>query len=149
MGRRYIGCEQLDYGENDPVCAPAERDRRGSDGVSKAVGWKGGGSFVFCDLAKQNQRAGGGDPGGPRCATLSEIYERILSSGFVSCRVDPTALEKGAGDFAALSLADQKRFLMEIWTKNLLYVNACDLEDEEFGICEADKSLRSVCYGED
>ena len=63
--------------------------------------------------------------------------------------MDPTALEKGAGDFAALSLEDQKRFLMEILDKNLLYVNACDLEDEEFGICEADKSFTKRFYGED
>ena len=47
------------------------------------------------------------------------------------------------------SLEDQKRFLMEILDKNLLYVNACDLEDEEFGICEADKSFTKRFYGED
>ena len=149
MGRRYIGCEQLDYGENDPVVRLQNVIAGDQTGVSKAVGWKGGGSFVFCELAKQNQREVEEIRAARDARTLSEIYERILSSGFVSCRVDPTALEKGAGDFAALSLEDQKRFLMEILDKNLLYVNACDLEDEEFGICEADKSFTKRFYGED
>ena len=30
-------------------------------------------------------------------------------------------------------LASAKRFLMEILDKNLLYVNYCDMDDEEFG----------------
>ena len=55
LGRRYIGVEQLDYGDNDSL-----RRLRGvvdgdTSGISKAVGWKGGGSFVSCRLLSLNQ----------------------------------------------------------------------------------------------
>ena len=55
MGRRYIGIEQLDYIKTLAV----ERLKKVIDGeeggISKAVDWQGGGSFIYCELAKLNQ----------------------------------------------------------------------------------------------
>lgn len=45
-------------------------------------------------------------------------------------------------------LAQQKQFLMEILDKNLLYVNACDLDDAEFAVSDADKRFTRSFYGE-
>ncbi|MBL0702935.1 MAG: site-specific DNA-methyltransferase [Sulfurospirillum sp.] len=54
MGRRYIGIEQMDYIEDISV----ERMKKVIDGeqggISKAVEWSGGGSFVYCEL-KENE----------------------------------------------------------------------------------------------
>ena len=56
----------------------------------------------------------------------------MMQSGFISYKVNPAAIEAAASDYAALSLEDKKRFLMEILDKNLLYVNYCDMEDKAF-----------------
>lgn len=52
MNRRYIGIEQMDYIETISV----ERLNKVIDGeqggISKAVGWSGGGSFVYAELAQ-------------------------------------------------------------------------------------------------
>lgn len=56
MGRRYIGCEQIDNQielNKKRLCQVIEGEQ---GGVSKAVGWQGGGSFVYCELAKANDK---------------------------------------------------------------------------------------------
>ena len=72
----------------------------------------------------------------------------MLRSGFISYKVNPKALDEAADDYAALSLEDKKRFLMEILDKNLLYVNYCDIDDEEFGISDEDKAFTRSFYRE-
>lgn len=148
MGRRYIGIEQLDYIKTLAV----ERLKKviaGEDGgISKAVNWQGGGSFVYCELAKLNQAVVEDIEAAVDDEALAGIYERMMKSGFISYKVNPADIEAAADDYAALSLDDKKRFLMEILDKNLLYVNYCDIDDEEFGISEADKAFTRSFYRE-
>lgn len=148
MGRRYIGIEQLDYIKTLAV----ERLKKVIDGeeggISKAVDWRGGGSFVYCELAKLNQAVIEDIEAATDDETLAEIYERMMKSGFISYKVNPTDIEAAADDYAALSLDDKKRFLMEILDKNLLYVNYCDIDDEEFGISDEDKAFTRSFYRE-
>lgn len=80
--------------------------------------------------------------------TLSGIYSRIVKSCFISCKVKPADIEGAAEDFSVLSLDEQKRFLMELLDKNLLYVNLCDIDDEEFDIGDSDKAFTKSFYGE-
>ena len=42
----------------------------------------------------------------------------------------------------------KKRFLMEMLDKNLLYVNYCDIDDEEFAISDEDKAFTRSFYKE-
>ena len=148
MGRRYIGIEQLDYIKTLAV----ERLKKVIDGeeggISKAVDWRGGGSFVYCELAKLNQAVIEDIEAATDDETLAEIYERMMKSGFISYKVNPTDIEAAADDYATLSLDDKKRFLMEILDKNLLYVNYCDIDDEEFGISDEDKAFTRSFYRE-
>lgn len=55
IGRRYIGVEQLEYGDNDSTVRLESVIKGDSTGISKAVNWKGGGSFVYCELTKLNR----------------------------------------------------------------------------------------------
>lgn len=62
MSRVYIGIEQLDYGKNDCVVRLRNvigsiNDKQSYDrrGISESYDWQGGGSFVYCELAKANQ----------------------------------------------------------------------------------------------
>ncbi|MGB9756148.1 MAG: site-specific DNA-methyltransferase, partial [Desulfurella sp.] len=50
MGRQYIGVEQLDYGENSVIVRLKNVINGDQTGISKAVGWKGGGDFVYLEL---------------------------------------------------------------------------------------------------
>lgn len=148
MGLQYIGCEQLDYADNDAVQRLKNVISGDQTGISKAVNWQGGGSFVYCELAKLNQNFVDEIEAAKDKEALKEVYDRIIKSGFISYKVDPTIIDEAADDFEELSLENQKRFLMEILDKNLLYVNYCDIDDEEFGISEEDKAFTRSFYRE-
>ena len=148
IGRRYIGVEQLEYGDDDSTVRLESVIKGDSTGVSKAVKWQGGGSFVYCELAKLNQTIVEEIEAATDDADLSDRYGRMVKSGFISYKVNPADIDAAADDYAALSLDDKKRFLMEILDKNLLYVNYCDIDDAEFGISDEDKAFTRSFYRE-
>lgn len=148
MGLQYIGCEQLDYGENDMLIRLNNVIVGDTTGISKAVDWPGGGSFVYCELAKANQKFVDEIQSATTTKNIQNIYKRIIATGFISSKVDPKDIDENVDEFTALSLDDQKRFLMELLDKNLLYVNYCDIDDKEFAISEEDKAFTRSFYGE-
>ena len=148
MGLRYIGCEQLDYGENDALVRLKRVISGDSTGISKTVNWQGGGSFVYCELAKLNQKYVDEIEDALDTETLQEIYKRIVNTGYISSKVNPAHIEDAADDFLKLSLVDQKRFLMELLDMNFLYVNYCDIDDEEYAVTDGDKAFTKCFYGE-
>ena len=148
MGLRYIGCEQLDYGQNDVVTRLQNVIKGDSTGISNAVNWQGGGSFVYCELAKQNQSLVEEIESAENDEELSDVRSRVLNSSFISYKVNPRVIDEAAEDYATLSFSDKKRFLMEILDKNLLYVNYCDIDDKEFGISNEDKAFTKSFYKE-
>jgi adenine-specific DNA-methyltransferase len=50
MNRRYIGIEQMDYIETISVERLKQVIEGEQGGISKAVGWNGGGSFIYAEL---------------------------------------------------------------------------------------------------
>ena len=134
-------------GKNDPLCLGFHIEGE-QGGISKEVNWQGGGSFVYCELAKLNQTIVEEIEASTDDTTLSDIYGRMVKSGFISYKVNPADIDAAADDYAALSLNDKKRFLMEILDKNLLYVNYCDIDDEEFDISDEDKAFTRSFYRE-
>lgn len=148
MNRRYITCEQMDN-QIEMIKSRLNSVVAGEKtGISSDVDWQGGGSFVYCELAKLNQTIVEEIEAATDDTTLSDIYGRMIKSGFISYKVNPADIDAAADDYAALSLSDKKRFLMEILDKNLLYVNYCDIDDEEFGISDEDKAFTRSFYRE-
>ena len=148
MGRQYIGVEQMDYIETVTI-ERLKKVMMGEDGgISKAVNWQGGGSFVYCKLAQLNQSFVDEIEAAIDEKTLKDIYDSIIKSGFISYKINPSAIDEAVNDFEELSFDDKKRFLMEILDKNLLYVNYCDIDDEEFSISEEDKAFTRSFYRE-
>lgn len=148
LRRQYIGVEQMDYIETVSVERLKKVIEGEQGGISKEVNWQGGGSFVYCELAKLNQTIMEEIEAATDDVALSDIYGRMVKSGFISYKVNPADIDAAADDYAALSLDDKKRFLMEILDKNLLYVNYCDIDDEEFGISDEDKAFTRSFYRE-
>ena len=78
---------------------------------------------------------------------IQKQNSRIIKTGFISSKVNPRDINENIDDFYALSLVEQKRFLMELLDKNLLYVNYCDIDDQEFDINDNDKQFTKSFYG--
>lgn len=136
--RRFILVEQMDYVETDTLV----RNLNARQGIAPEA------TIAYFQLAKLNQKIVEEIQSAANDAAVSDIYGRMVKSGFISCKVDPADIDAATDDYAALSLEEKKRFLMEILDKNLLYVNYCDIDDEEFGIIEEDKAFTRSFYRE-
>ena len=148
MNRRYILCEQMDYIQTFIIERLKKVIAGEQGGISKDVNWQGGGTFVYCELAKLNQAVVEEIESATGSDTLATIWGKMKKSGFISYKVDPAAIDEVAEGFDTLSLENQKKFLMELLDKNLLYVNKCDMDDAEFGISETDKAFTKSFYKE-
>lgn len=146
MSRRYIGVEQLDYGENDSLVRLQNVINGDSTGISKEVDWKGGGSFVYCELAKLNQNYADRIQIAENDKELADIWYEIKETGFISCYVNPKDINPEVEDFKSLSFEDKKHLFMELLDKNQLYVNYCDIDDEDYNISEVDKAFTKSFY---
>lgn len=117
-------------------------------GVSKRNNWQGGGSFVYCELAKLNQNYVDAIEKATTNEELTKLYADILETGFISYKVNPTDIDTNSEEFIKLSIDDKKKLLMELLDKNQLYVNYCDIDDETYGISEEDKAFTKSFYEE-
>ncbi|MBR2215547.1 MAG: site-specific DNA-methyltransferase [Selenomonadaceae bacterium] len=148
MGRRFIGVEQMDYVENITVDRLKSVIAGDNSGISSDVNWQGGGSFVYCELAKLNQSVVEKIEVAHDDDALLAVWQEMKETGFISYQVKPADIDAAAEDFLTLSMKDKKRFLMELLDKNLLYVNYCDMDDAEYKISETDKAFTRSFYRE-
>jgi adenine-specific DNA-methyltransferase len=147
MGRQYIGVEQLDYGKNSAVVRLKNVINGDQTGISKEVGWQGGGDFVYLELLKWNQNFVEKIQKAKTKAELKKLWGVMKEKAFLSYKVDIKIIDEHAKDFEELSIEDQKRFLLECLDKNHLYVNYSEIDDEEYGVSEEDKKLNKNFYG--
>ena len=146
MNRRYIGIDQMGYIE-DTACRRLTKVIEGEQGgISKSVNWQGGGSFVYCELAKANQQFADAIERASSTDELMIIWQQMQETGFLSWKVNPKEIDANAGDFTALAIEDQRRFLIECLDKNLLYVPYSEIDNAEFGISENDKKINNQFY---
>ena len=146
MGRRYIGIEQLDYGNNDSVARLKNVISGDSTGISKLVNWQGGGSFIYCELAKANQTFVDAITEATTTEELSTIWQDMKARAFISYKVDVRQIDVTKADFAELSLDDQKRFLIATLDQNMLYIPLSEMDDVTFNVSEADKALNKQFF---
>jgi adenine-specific DNA-methyltransferase len=146
MGRQYIGVEQLDYGENSAVVRLKNVINGDQTGISKEVGWQGGGDFVYLELMKWNENFVEKIKEAKTKEELKKLWATMKEKAFLSYKVDVKTIDKHAKDFDDLSIEDQKRFLFECLDKNHLYVNYSEIDDEEYGVSEEDKKLNREFY---
>lgn len=149
MNRQYIGIEQLDYGKNDSKIRLKNVIDGDKTGISKAVGWQGGGSFVYCELAKANDRFADEIEQADTSEQLKDIWGRMKATDYLNYKVDIKEVDANAESFDGLSLEDQKRFLIECLDKNLLYVALSDIDSNEYGVTEEDRRLTREFYRKD
>lgn len=146
MGRRYIGIEQMDYIESITMKRLKKVIGGEQGGISQSVNWQGGGSFVYCELAKANQQFADDIEHASSSEELVTIWEQMQETGFLSWKVNPKEINANADDFTTLAIEDQKRFLIECLDKNLLYIPYSEIDNAEFGISENDKKINNQFY---
>jgi adenine-specific DNA-methyltransferase len=144
MGRRYIGIEQLDYGEDDSVVRLNNVIRGDESGISKSANWKGGGSFVHAELIEWNEKYIQEIEKSKTTKDLIKIYEKINNDAFLVYTFDASKWDNKK--FEALSFDDQKKILLELLNMNHLYVNYKDIEDSTFKVSKEDIKLNKNFY---
>ncbi|MDY5811148.1 MAG: site-specific DNA-methyltransferase [Treponema sp.] len=146
MGRHYIGIEQMDYIKTITVERLKKVIAGEQGGISKAVDWNGGGSFVFCELAELNQKYADKIQSCKTEEEITALTEEIKNSDYISTHVIPSQINTQIQEYKDLSLEEKKQFAMEILDKNMLYINASDMEDKSFNVNDADKSFTKSFY---
>ena len=129
MNRKYIGIEQMDYIDEFVINRLIKVINGDQNGISKDVKWEKGGSFVYCELKKENQnyidKITSSDEN-----QLNKIYECIANSIYINYNTSPCELLKNKEEFDSLSFEDKKSILIDILDLNMLYENYSDIEDK-------------------
>lgn len=160
-GRQYIGIEQMDYIHDLPearlkkvigqkvkksgqLIEDLEFDQ---SGISKAVNWKGGGDFVYCELMQYNESFMDKIQKADTTQKLINIWKEIKEKGFMKYQVDLEKFEAGIEEFKKFPLDKQKHTLIDTLNKNQLYVNLSEMNDKDFKVSADDKKINKEFYG--
>jgi len=146
MKRRFIAVDQMDYISTETLKRLQKTIEGEQGGISSSVGWQGGGSFVYCELAKANQQFIDEIETAESHEILSGIWQRMQATGYLNYKINISVIDENTADFDALTVEDQKRFLIECLDKNMLYIPFSDMESEEYVINENDKRLTKEFY---
>jgi len=146
MGRKYIATEQI-ISQVEIMCNRLRDVVAGEqEGISKKIGWTGGGSFVFCHLMDLGNRFIDKIKHASTDKELINLLEQARKSSFLSYKVDPEKINPGDKDFASLSIAHKKQLLLELVDRNHLYVNHTEIEDADYRVSAEDKKLNKQFY---
>ena len=146
MKRQWILVEQMDYVKELPQARLIKVIEWEQWGISKNTNWQGGGSFVYLELLESNQSLITKIQNSEKNEELMRIYEEIKESGFVNYAIDIESIDANIDEFGKLSIWDQKKFLIELLDKNMLYVNMSEIDDIKNGVSEEEKKINRDFY---
>ncbi len=149
MKRQYIGIEQLDYGKNDSVLRLQNVINNDQTGISKSVNWQGGGSFIYLELAKNNQNAIEYIQSCESYEALVAFFDEMCNTYFLHYNVKVKEFREvicKEENFKKLTLEQQKIMFAKMLDLNQLYVNVSDMNDSRFGLSENDIAITKDFY---
>lgn len=146
MGRRWIAVEQMDYIKDLPEQRLKNVVAGDSTGVSKAVNWQGGGSFVYCELKEWNEDFLQKARKAKNSNELLKVYEEMKEQAFFRYDFDSKKFDNKA--FSELEFVDQQKALIDMLDKNHLYVNYSEIEDSRYNLSDEEKELSAKFYGD-
>ncbi|MFD2245860.1 DNA methyltransferase [Pontibacter ruber] len=145
LKRQYIGIEQMNYGKEDATNRLQQVIKGDDKGISPEVGWKGGGSFVYAELAKLNQhwveRIAEAEEN-----ELDELLKELELNPFLHYSVQPEMLKNHATEFAQLEPEIKRQVLYALLDNNQLYINLTETADADLNVTEEDKRLNKMFY---
>ena len=146
MKRQYVGIEQLDYGPNDSLVRLQNVVGGDASGISKAVNWRAGGSFVRVELKRLNEAFAEQIENAKNTKALLKTWATMKARSFLNYNIDLKRQEEHIDEFKALKLDDQKAHLMSLLDKNQLYVSLSSMEDQDFNCSNKDKAFTRNFY---
>lgn len=126
MNRRYIGIEQMDYINTVSVPRLQKVIEGEQGGISRDIGWIGGGCFICAELMEKNRGFIKSIRDASTATELGVVFDFMLEEAEIDFKVD---LEKVKDTLHTLSLEDQKKVLFKIIDKNQLYYNYSEIDD--------------------
>ena len=136
--RTFILCEQMNYVESVTV-------KR----ISKVIENNKADSFVYLELAKNNQNAIDQIQGCKNYEELTSFFDEMCEKYFLHYNVkvkqfrDEISKEE---NFKKLTLDNQKELFIKMLDLNQLYVNLSDMEDKKYNLSAADIAVTKDFY---
>lgn len=146
MKRKWIGIEQMDYIEDITKERLKKVIEGEQGGISKAVGWQGGGSFVYFELKKYNQDFLDKIIAANSKGELDEVYNEMAKNAFLKFWFDKNEFEKDE-NYRSLDLDQRKELLIGILDENQLYLNHADMRDSRYHVTDEEMALTDLFYG--
>lgn len=148
-GRQYIGIEQMDYIHDLPESRLKEVVKGEQGGISKDVKWKGGGSFIYCELAKWNEQAKEEINSVKDYKALEKMFDALYEKYFFNYNVKIKEFKEKVlkeENFKKLTLDEQKRMFLTMLDLNQMYVQESEMGDNRFAISKEDQKLTKAFY---
>ena len=107
--------------------------------------------FKYCELSKYNEAAIDEIQDAEDTKILIKVWEKMCNKYFLNYDVKINEFNKkeNIDNFFKLSLAEQKKILIEMLNKNQLYVNLSEIDDKQFNISKEDKELNKKFYNKE
>lgn len=149
MNRHWIGIEQMDYIHDLPEARLKDVVKGEQTGISKLVNWKGGGSFIYCELAKWNEQAKEEINGAKDYKALEKMFDTLYEKYFFNYNVKIKEFKEKVlkeENFKKLTLDEQKRMFLTMLDLNQMYVQESEMGDKRFAISKEDQKLTKAFY---
>ena len=151
INRQYIGIEQMNYIEDLAVKRLNYVVSGENKGISKAVNWKGGGDFIYVELAKWNEVAKENINNATSLQELENLFDEMYEKYFLNYNLKIKEFKEKVikeKEFKNLSLEEQKRMFLTMLDLNQMYISASEIEDKKYSISKEDQKLTKMFYGE-
>lgn len=147
MKRQFIGIEQMDYIESITKERLKKVINGEQGGISKAVDWQGGGSFIYAELMPLNAIYKERIKNINDEKELEKLYNDLESKAFLDYRIDLDSILKDK-EFKELDLQNKQEALLKILDSNMDYVLYGDIEDKDYAISSEVIELNKIFYGD-
>ncbi|EPI8606752.1 site-specific DNA-methyltransferase [Campylobacter coli] len=148
MKRKWIGIEQMDYIESITKERLKKVIEGEQGGISKAVNWQGGGSFIYAELMPLNAVYKEKIQNLNDEKELDNIYQELKTKAFLDYRVDINEILKDK-EFENLDLENKKEILKLVLDSNMDYVSYGDIKDEDYALSKEIIKLNKIFYGDE
>lgn len=147
MKRRFIGIEQMDYIESITKERLKKVINGEQGGISKALNWQGGGSFIYAELMPLNVAYKERIKNINDEKELEKLYNDLESKAFLDYRIDLDSILKDK-EFKELDLQNKQEALLKILDSNMDYVLYGDIDDRDYAISDETIELNKIFYGD-
>lgn len=149
MNRQYVALEQIDNQIDLSIKRLQNVLQGDNNNISKKHNWQGGGSFIYLELAKNNQNAIEHIQSCESYEALVAFFDEMCDKYFLHYNVKVKEFREvicKEENFKKLTLDQQKVMFAKMLDLNQLYVNVSDMKDSRFGLSENDIAITKDFY---